>query len=78
VPTILRLFGFRFFFYSNEGNEPPHVHVEKGDATGKYWINPIAEEYMDGFTKTEKKHVQKIILDHQEQFLTDWHEHFED
>jgi len=78
VPTILRLLGFRFFFYSNEGNEPPHVHVEKGDATGKYWINPIAEEYMDGFTKTEKKQVQKIVLDHQEQFLTDWHEHFED
>lgn len=29
MPTILRLLGFRFFFYSNEGTEPAHVHVEK-------------------------------------------------
>ena len=27
MPTILRKNGFRFFFYSNERNEPPHVHV---------------------------------------------------
>ena len=33
MPTILRLEGYRFFFYSNEGSprEPPHVHVERGD-----------------------------------------------
>ncbi len=76
MPTILRLMGFRFFFYSNEGNEPPHVHVEKGDAAGKYWVNPTEEEYMDGFTKMEEKQVRKIVIEHQEQFLNDWHEHF--
>lgn len=36
MPTILRKLGFRFFFYSNEGNEPPHVHVEKDKGNGKY------------------------------------------
>ncbi|MFM9947502.1 MAG: DUF4160 domain-containing protein [Saprospiraceae bacterium] len=36
MPTILKWLGFRFFFYSNEGNEPPHVHIEKGEALGKY------------------------------------------
>ena len=29
MPTLLRFEGFRFFSYSNEGQEPPHVHVEK-------------------------------------------------
>jgi hypothetical protein len=31
VPTVLRVSGFRFFFYSMEGDEPAHIHVEQGD-----------------------------------------------
>lgn len=31
MPTVLRVDGYRFFFYSNEGNEPPHIHVESGE-----------------------------------------------
>ncbi|WP_291603203.1 DUF4160 domain-containing protein [Bradyrhizobium sp.] len=27
MPTVLRWRSYRAFFYSNEGNEPPHVHV---------------------------------------------------
>jgi hypothetical protein len=26
MPTVLLLNGFRFFFYSNENNEPVHIH----------------------------------------------------
>jgi hypothetical protein len=32
MPTVLVVDGFRFFFFSNEGFEPPHIHVEKGDS----------------------------------------------
>jgi len=35
MPTVLVVDGFRFFFWSNEGTEPPHIHVEKADAAGK-------------------------------------------
>jgi len=38
VPTLLLVDGFRFYFFSNEGSEPPHVHVSKGDAIGKLWL----------------------------------------
>lgn len=31
MPTVLRVAGYRFFF-SNEGNEPPHIHVEHDEA----------------------------------------------
>ena len=31
MPTILRIANFRFHFYSNEGNEPPHIHVRCSD-----------------------------------------------
>jgi len=28
VPTILKIRGYRFFFFSREGNEPEHIHFE--------------------------------------------------
>ncbi|PKO46175.1 MAG: hypothetical protein CVU29_06465 [Betaproteobacteria bacterium HGW-Betaproteobacteria-22] len=33
MPSILFTQGFRFFFFSQEDNEPPHIHVEHGDNT---------------------------------------------
>lgn len=76
MPTIFRLLGFRFFFYSNESNEPPHVHLEKGDAEGKYWIDPLEKEYMHGFTRSEEKQARKIIEEQQENFKNDWDDYF--
>lgn len=32
MPIVLIIEGFVFFFYSSEGNEPPHIHVEKAGA----------------------------------------------
>jgi hypothetical protein len=40
MPTLLLLNRFRFFFYSNENDEPIHVHVTKGEAAGKIWLEP--------------------------------------
>ena len=51
MPTILRKLGFRFFFYSNEGNEPPHIHIEKEKGNGKYWLDPLEKDYIKNFTK---------------------------
>ena len=30
MPTVLRIEGFRFFFFSDE-HDPSHIHVEKGE-----------------------------------------------
>lgn len=76
MPTILRVMGFRFFFYSNEGNEPPHIHVEKGDATGKYWLDPVSQSYSHKFTKREERKVEKIVDENQELFKQKWNEYF--
>ena len=37
MPVVFRYKGYRFFFYSNEGNprEPLHIHVRKGEAVAK-------------------------------------------
>ncbi len=31
MPTVLFIFGWRFYFYANENKEPIHIHAEKGD-----------------------------------------------
>ncbi|MBU3661735.1 MAG: DUF4160 domain-containing protein [Bacteroidetes bacterium] len=41
MPTILRIGNLRFHFYSDEGNEPPHIHVSTSDGECKYWLQPI-------------------------------------
>ncbi len=28
MPTVLKIDGFRFHFYSDEGNEPSHIHID--------------------------------------------------
>ncbi|RIK41307.1 MAG: hypothetical protein DCC55_12365 [Chloroflexi bacterium] len=33
--------GYRFFFYSNERNEPPHMHVWKGGSESKIWLSTL-------------------------------------
>ncbi|MBI4007657.1 MAG: DUF4160 domain-containing protein, partial [Planctomycetes bacterium] len=41
MPTILRIKGYRFFFFSLEGREPPHIHVEHAGKYAKFWLEPV-------------------------------------
>jgi Domain of unknown function (DUF4160) len=78
MPTVLNKNGLRFFFYSDEGNEPAHIHVEKGDAVGKIWLEPNIEiAYLDNFTSAEIKQIKVIVSQYFEQFKTKWHEYFQ-
>lgn len=38
MPTVRQIGSARFFFYSNEGTEPPHIHVEQAGAVAKFWL----------------------------------------
>jgi len=42
MPTILRIGSYRFHFYSDEGKEPPHIHIEYGASECKFWLSPIS------------------------------------
>ena len=77
MPTVLRFSGFRLFFYSNEGNEPPHINVEKGDDTAKFWLLPqvhLADNF--GFSNKEINSLQKIISQNQQKLIDSWNEYF--
>ena len=77
MPTLLLLDGYRFFFYSNENNEPAHVHVKKGDGEGKIWLEPDLEiAWMHGFTNREENSIWQIAGEHAVMFKTKWYEYF--
>jgi hypothetical protein len=43
MPSVLRTDGYRFFFYSDEGNprEPPHIHAASDERAAKFWLDPV-------------------------------------
>lgn len=65
MPTVLFIYGWRLFFYSNEGSEPIHIHAEKGDMECKFWILKedveIKEEFAYQLTPSAKREIKKII-----------------
>lgn len=77
MPTILRINGFRFFFYGNENDEPAHIHVEKGDAEGKIWLEPnMAAAYFRGFNSSEQNDIIDITTSNLKDFIKKWYEYF--
>jgi hypothetical protein len=77
VPTVLKIKGYRFFFFSLEGNEPPHIHVEHGDNIAKFWLHsPINLASSYGFRSHELAKIRQIISEHTVLFLEKWHEFF--
>jgi hypothetical protein len=77
VPTIARIGPYRFFFYSNEGTEQPHVHVRRERALTKFWLQPVELAAATAYGAAELTKLEKIVRENEEQFLEAWHEHFE-
>jgi hypothetical protein len=50
MPTVMRVGPYRFFFYSNEGNEPAHIHVTAGGNEAKFWLSPVSLASNRGFS----------------------------
>lgn len=77
MPTVFRHGPYRFFFYSDEGNEPVHVHVEKDDLVAKFWIQPVTLAETGGFTAKELGKIERLVIQHQKTIIEHWHEHFD-
>ncbi len=76
MPTVLRKDGFEFYFYSEEGNEPPHIHVDKGGGTAKFWLSPVALVFSDGFKSAETKKARRLVEENQARLHQKWDEYF--
>ena len=76
MPTILGLAGYRYYFYSHEPNEPPHVHVDKAEATMKVWLDRVSVARSRGFRTKERNAILAIVEEHREAMLEAWDEYF--
>lgn len=79
MPTVFRYDGFRFFFYSNEGDprEPVHVHVSKGDGEAKFWIGPnVSVARSAGFDARTLRRIAAIVALRSQEIEKAWYEHF--
>ena len=76
MPTVLRIDGFRFYFFSHEPNEPPHVHIDRGGASMKVWLDPVALAKNIGFRRSEINGIIALAAEHRGQLLEAWHEYF--
>jgi hypothetical protein len=76
MPTVLRSGPYRFFFYSGDRDEPPHVHVARDRSEAKFWLDPLRLERSRGFSSQELNEILEILLDHQETLLERWNDFF--
>jgi len=79
MPVVFRYKGYRYFFYSNEGvpREPLHIHVRKGEAVAKFWLEPeaqVAESY--GMSGHELHELLDVAVEHKEEIRRFWNEYF--
>jgi hypothetical protein len=76
VPTVLRWNGYRFYFFSNEGFEPPHIHVDRGGATAKVWLAPVAVARNIGYSAVELNDIIRKVREEAPAFVEAWHGYF--
>lgn len=76
MPALLRVGGYRFFFFSMEGREPPHIHVAHAGRYAKYWLQPVALADVRGFRGHELTEIRQLVIEHQQFFLEKWHAYF--
>ena len=74
MPVILRVRGYRFWFYAADLDEPPHVHVGKEGKEAKYWVDPIALARPGRFREHELNEIERILATYRDDILEAWRE----
>lgn len=77
MPTVLRHGPYRFFFYSNESDEPAHIHVHEGAKLAKFWLDPVALASSTRFASHELTALNRLVTRFREQLLDAWHVYFD-
>ena len=76
MPTVLRVGPYRFFCYSSDRAEPPHVHVQREENRAKVWLDPVRLQESGGFRGAELNRVAGLVAQHRGQLLRAWDEFF--
>jgi hypothetical protein len=78
MPTVLRIGPYRFGFFASDQTEPPHVHVRRERRRAKFWLEPAVElEQNVKFAVHELNVIRKLVEEHREFLLEQWHDRFD-
>lgn len=77
MPTVLFIFGLRFYFYSEE-HLPMHVHVQNGDGRAKIQIETAEVIENKGIKSVDLKKAVNAVKQYREEMIAAWKEHFDD
>ena len=72
----MRVRGYRFFFFSMEGREPPHIHVAHAGRYAKFWLRPVSLANNRGFRGHQLTEIRDMVVENRRFFLEKWHEYF--
>ncbi len=78
MPTVFREGPYRFFFYAGDRDEQIHVHIERDDATAKFWLLPVRLDRSEGFRRADISRINGILEEKQEIVARFWNEYFAD
>jgi hypothetical protein len=74
MPTVLRKGPYRFYFYSDEGKEPPHIHVACGDGEVKFWLSPINLASSVRLSPSQIRDIERLVFQEQKVILEAYNE----
>jgi hypothetical protein len=74
MPVILRVTGYRSWFYEADLDEPAHVHVGREEREAKYWLNPVRVARAGRFKPVDLREIERIIEDNRDFLLNAWQE----
>ena len=75
MPTVLRIGSFRFHFYTDEGSEPPHIHVRTPDGDCKFWLEPsIFLASNRGVRPYDLRQIERLVFENQQELKKAYYE----
>ena len=76
MPTVLRSGPYRFYFYSGDRDEPPHVHIERDAQIAKFWLQPVRLQESGHFSRVELRKIERLVEENLEDLVRSWDEFF--
>ena len=76
MPTVLRIGALKFYFYSHEPNEPPHIHIDRDRYSAKFWLDPVMLANNIGFSPRELRKLEKLVVENRTLIMEAWNEYF--
>lgn len=85
MPNLISFLNYCIYFWSNEGNEPIHVHVaikRPSSVSTKFWLLrnggiKIADNKL-GLSKKEIRKLEKFLVVNYDDILEAWKAYFEE